>query len=158
MPRSENSRRIPIRADSLIHEWAGELDLDAARTRMAAALGIGASTLRAYLGTRTLPPDVIAPIAEALGPELGAELLQAVCGDAFDVVPAVLPEGRVAGSVVWACSRTVKECAETIAAIADATGDGRVSPAEAQRILKETREAVMFLHLMARQLREEAAR
>ena len=156
MPRLEDDRRVELLAQGLIERLAGEVDLDRVKTRLAAEMEVGASTLYRWLaggsfGNARLPAAAVAPLATALGPELGADLVQAVIGEEFDAVPAETA-GAVEGAAcdMQSCARAMQEAADLISSIASATADGDVTPAERARIRKEATECIRWARVLQR--------
>lgn len=164
------SRSVGLAAQELIHEAAdiGDEKVDVAMTRCAAHLEVAARTLYRWLsGESSLPPDRIRDLARwfrvegNLAPEHLAEWLGLVVGEDWEVLPVPRfppAPGGAAAVVAGEALLAIRECGLAVASIADALDDGRITRAEAARVLQEVKEARYALAALARTLDERIAR
>ena len=148
-------RHVELNAKDLIDRLGGDVEEEAVVTKVAAALDVGLSTFYRYLnggdaGKSKLPARLLGPLAEMLGPELGAELLEEAVGEGFAVVPVDAPVAEAGEATLGHCVRAITAAANLIARASAATADGRVSPEAAREIMDQARECSRFAHVLIR--------
>jgi len=104
------------------------------------------------MGDKFICLDTAAEMDRFSGNPRFAKLLAELNGGIF--VP--LPEGRCAGRLELAAGKSASEFGDVMVALGAALRDGRISPSEAKRILKEILQAIVALAGLAEEVKAES--
>ncbi len=157
MPEAPGNRKLANLLDEIVERASTGRYGEAVKTKLAAAMGMPYSTLQAYLnGSHTIPAAWVGPfaatVADEFGADFGREVLRAVVGGDFDIVPREKSEMQTKSST----PRVLQEVGEALASLGTAEADNKITLKEAANFSREVEEAVEQLRAKAAEMQRRA--